>query len=59
MMKYVILFVLILFSLNTIIFSQEIDRHHGKFIESKSEFREEMTKSAKEFKRSIRPEAKF
>ncbi len=50
MKKNVILFVLIIFSLNNIILSQEIDRHRGKFIENKSEFREEMTKTAKEFK---------
>lgn len=60
MKKNIILFVLIFFSINNIIISQEINRHHGKFIESKSEFREDMTKTAKEFKTLEKePELRF
>lgn len=50
MKKNVILVILGLFIINYTIYSQEIDQHRGKFVESKSEFREEMTKTAEEFK---------
>ncbi len=58
MKKNVILFVLIIFFLNNKIISQEIHRHHGVFIDTKSEFREEMTKTAKEF-RTLEKEPKL
>ena len=50
MKKNIILFVLIGCVFTGIIISQEVDRDTGKFVESKSEFREEMKKSAEEFK---------
>ena len=54
MKKNVILVILGLLSINYTIYSQEIDQHRGKFVESKSEFREEMTKTAKEFKTFVK-----
>ena len=50
MKKNVILFILIIFSLSNILKAQDVTRHQGVFIDTKSEFREEMTKTAKEFK---------
>ncbi len=50
MIKNIILFVLIGCVFTGIIICQEVDRDTGKFIESKSEFRDEMKKSAEEFK---------
>ena len=50
MIKNVILSILIGFILTSIIISQDIDRDTGKFIDTKSEFREKMTKTAEEFR---------
>jgi len=50
MKKNVILLILIIFSLSNVIISQEIDRNSGIFIDTKSEFRENMNNIAKEFK---------
>jgi len=50
MKKNIILTAIIIISMNTNIFSQDIVRDHGKFIESKSEFREAMKKTAEEYK---------
>ncbi len=50
MKKNVILSILIIFSLSNILKAQDVTRHQGVFIDTKSEFREEMTKTAKEFK---------
>ena len=58
MIKNVILSILIGFILTSIIISQEVDRDTGKFIDTKSEFREEMTKTAEEF-RTLEKEPKL
>ena len=50
MKKNVILLILIIFSLSNVIISQEIDRNSGIFIDTKSEFRENMNNIAKEFR---------
>ena len=50
MIKNVILSILIGFILTSIIISQDIDRDTGKFIDTKSEFREKMTKTTEEFR---------
>ena len=58
MKKNIILFVIFIISVNKIAFSQDVISNHGEFIESKSEFREEMTKKAEEFK-SLQKEPKL
>ena len=50
MKKNVILLIYIIISLSTATIAQEIDRNSGIFIETKSEFREQMTKTAEEFR---------
>ena len=54
MNKNIILLIIMFVVMNSIIVSQERTSDSGKFVESKSEFREEMTKTAKEFKTLVK-----
>jgi bleomycin hydrolase len=58
MKKNVILLIYIIISLSTAAIAQEIGRSSGIFIETKSEFREDMTKTAEEF-RTLEKEPKL
>lgn len=51
MKKNIILIAVIIIFMNNMIGAQEVISDQGIFIESKSEFREEMTKTAREFKK--------
>ena len=51
MKKNIILIAVIIIFMNNMIRAQEVISDQGIFIESKSEFREEMTKTAREFKK--------